>query len=148
VPSFTSQIPNLKQIGPICTVKIGVSSVASDILSAKGEKIHQPVEVSALIDTGASGTCITPEIVKSLNLIPRGATQIATPSTKAHPCDVYDVSLLLPNGVAIPTIQVIETPLEGQNIQCLIGRDVLAHGTLNSTSATPTRLVCPSNQLA
>ena len=129
MPSFTSQIPNLKQVGPVCVVKIGMSSVASEVLAAKGEKIPDPVEVTALIDTGAGGTCIKPEIVKTLGLVPRGVTQIATPSTKAHPCDVYDVSLHLANGVTVPTIAVIEAPLEGQNIQCLIGRDVLAYGT-------------------
>lgn len=130
MPSFTSQIPNLQQIGPICTVKVGISSVLNEVLTSKNEKIPLPVEITALIDTGAYGTCIKPEIVKSLGLVPRGVTQIATPSSKAHPCDVYDVSLQFPNGVTVHTIQVIETPLEGQNIQCLIGRDVLAHGIL------------------
>lgn len=128
MPSFTSPIPNLQQIGPICTVKVGVSSVLSEVLASQAGKMPSPLEVTALIDTGASGTCIKPEIVKSLGLVPRGVTQIATPSTKAHPCDVYDVSLQFPNGVTVSTIQVIETPLEGQNIQCLIGRDVLTQG--------------------
>ena len=96
------------------------------------------VDATALIDTGASGTCVNPEIVSRLQLVSRGITQIATPSTKAHPCNVYDVSLHLPNGVTVPTAPVLETPLEGQNIQCLIGRDVLAHGILIYSGYTNT----------
>lgn len=130
MPSFSSQIPNLKQIGPIFRIKIGLSQVAMDVLSAGGGSIKAPVEANALIDTGASGSCINPEIVSALGLVSRGIAQIATPSTKAHPCNVFDVALHLPNGVLIPTVQVIETPLEGQSIQCLIGRDVLSMGVL------------------
>ena len=138
MPSFTSQIPNLKHVGPICSIKIGLSQVASDVLTAKGEKIKAPIDATALIDTGASGSCIKPEIVSALGLVSRGITQIATPSTKAHPCSVYDVSLHFPHGVVVPTVAVIETPLEGQNIQCLIGRDVLAYGILIYSGYTET----------
>ena len=130
MPSFTSQIPNLRQTGPVCSVKIGMSAVAKEILSDQGGHVPVSIEVTALIDTGASATCVNPKIIKLLGLIPRGVTHIATPSTAAHPCDVYDVSLHFPNGVIVPTIQVLEAPLEGQNIQCLIGRDVLVHGIL------------------
>ena len=138
MPSFTSQIPNLKQIGPVCQVRIGVSSVTSQVLSSGGESIPPPIEVAALIDTGAGGTCIKPEVVKTLGLVCRGVTQIATPSTKAHSCNLYDVSIHFPNGVLLPTIMAIEAPLEGQNIQCLIGRDVLAHGILIYNGYTDT----------
>ena len=138
MPSFTSQIPDMKRVGPICTVKIGLSSIAADVLSAKGEPVPAPIDATALIDTGASGTCIKPEIVKNLGLVPRGVVQIATPSSKAHPCNVFDVSLHFPHGVVVSTLQVIEAPLEGQNIQCLIGRDVLCQGILIYSGYTNT----------
>ena len=37
--------------------------------------------------------------------------------------------LLFPNNVTFETT-VIETPLQGQQIRCLIGRDVLSQGVL------------------
>ena len=37
--------------------------------------------------------------------------------------------LVFPNNV-IANGTLLEAPLQGQNIQCLIGRDVLAHGVL------------------
>ncbi|MBI4358951.1 MAG: hypothetical protein HY584_06590 [Candidatus Omnitrophica bacterium] len=93
MPSFTSQIPNLKQVGPVCQIKVGISGTAQEVFSQKGEPIPQLPEVTALIDTGAAGTCINPTIVDTLGLVSRGVTRIATPSTKAHPCNVYDVLL-------------------------------------------------------
>ena len=130
MPSFTTTTPNLKHTGPICNVKIGWSSISAESLAAQRKSVLPPIDVSALIDTGASGTCINPKIVEHLGLICRGVTQIATPSSKAHPCNVYDVSLQFPNGVNVAIVPVIEAPLEGQNIQCLIGRDILEHGIL------------------
>lgn len=101
MPSFTNQITNMKHIGPICNIKIGLSSIATEVLTSKGESIPAPIDATALIDTGASGTCIKPEIVKALGLIPRGVVQIATPSTQAHPCNVFDISLHFPIEIVV-----------------------------------------------
>jgi len=53
--------------------------------------------------------------------------------TAGVPCfaDEYDVSLFFPMlQMGPPTIFVIEAPLEGQTISCLIGRDLLSRGML------------------
>lgn len=46
-------------------------------------------------------------------------------------CDIYAVRFLLPSNV-IAEISATEMPLDGQNIQGLIGRDLLKHGVLVS----------------
>ena len=138
MPSFTSQTTDLRKVGPVCQVRIGVSGPTADLLKGQGKPIPAPVEIMALIDTGASGTAVKPEVIHQLQLTPRGVAQIATPSSSAHPCNVYDVSLTFPNGVMIPLITVMEVPLEGQRIQGLIGRDVLAHGILIYSGYTNT----------
>ena len=122
----------------MCQVRIGVSEPAANLLRQESKPVPNPVEVTALIDTGASGTAIKPEVIRQLQLTPRGVTNIATPSSAAHPCNVYDVSLTFANGVVVPVITVIEVPLEGQVIQGLIGRDVLAHGILIYSGYTNT----------
>ena len=122
----------------MCQVRIGVSEPAANLLRQEGKPVPNPVEVTALIDTGASGTAVKPEVIRQLQLTPRGVTNIATPSSAAHPCNVYDVSLTFANGVVVPVITVIEVPLEGQVIQGLIGRDVLAHGILIYSGYTNT----------
>lgn len=128
MPSFTNQLANLRTEGPLCQVRIGVSDPVAEELQKENKPVPNPVEVTAIIDTGASGTVINPSIVENLGLVVRGTIDISTPSTKTHPCNLYDISLLFPNRVRISLIPVIEAPLEGQNIQCLIGRDVLAMG--------------------
>lgn len=115
-------------MGPVCQVRIGVSELAEMLLKNQGKAVPPPVEIMALIDTGASGTAVKPEVIRQLQLVPRGVAQIATPSSSAHPCNVFDVSLTFPHGVVAPLIAVMEVPLEGQRIQGLIGRDVLAQG--------------------
>ncbi|MBI3319407.1 MAG: retroviral-like aspartic protease family protein [Candidatus Omnitrophica bacterium] len=122
----------------MCQVRIGISEAKADLLRQQGKPIPAPVEITALIDTGASATAVKPEVIRQLQLMPRGVANIATPSSAAHPCNVYDVSLVFANGVGLPVITVIEVPLEGQVIQGLIGRDVLTHGILIYSGYTNT----------
>jgi predicted aspartyl protease len=129
MPSFTTQLPNLRVQGPIAKVKIMPSSVTIDELKKNGKEILS-IEVTALIDTGASATAISTKVVAGLELMSRGITNIATPSSDSHQTNVYDVSLHLPNNVVAPVVQAIEAPLTSQNIDCLIGRDVLRHSVL------------------
>ncbi len=82
-----------------------------------------------MLDTGATGTVLQEGTARQLGLQPVGVTQINTPSSTNLNCYEYLVRLLFPNNVALE-ITAIEAPLIGQHIQCLIGRDVLAHGVL------------------
>lgn len=138
MPSFTAQLPDLRRSGPVCQVKIGVSEPTADLLRRQGQHVPSPVEITALIDTGASATALKPDVIRQLQLTPRGVANISTPSSSAHPCNVYDVSVMFSNGVGLSVITVIEVPLEGQVIQGLIGRDVLAHGILIYSGYTNT----------
>jgi hypothetical protein len=54
-------------------------------------------------------------------------TYIDTATSSNIPCNRYRVRLLLSNDISFD-IPVIEAPLEGQSIDCLIGRDILARG--------------------
>ena len=80
-----------------------------------------------MIDTGATGSVIQPDIAKRLGLQPIGVVYINTPSSENIACYQYVLRLIFPNNVVVQAIAV-EAPLKGQQIQCLIGRDVLAHG--------------------
>ena len=93
-----------------------------------------------MIDTGATSSAITPDIVKKLGISPVGRTNIKTPSCENYPAYQYHIIIALPNGVLINTTEAIEVPLTGQHIQCLIGRDILKDGVLiyNGYSETVT----------
>jgi len=131
VPHFTlANSPN----GPILTAFIGVSEARSSALTAAQQEVPPPQQIRALVDTGASGTCIDPTILQALGLTPTGNTTVNTPTTgrQSQQVDTYDVSLFVPGAQAtdsplvIPTLQVIAAELlTQQGFHALIGRDVL-----------------------
>lgn len=127
MPSFTTQVPNLQGVGPIVEVRLAVGSAIEDILRRSGQSIPTPVSALAMIDTGATGTVLREDIPKQLGLSPVGTILISTPSSTNVRCYKYLVRLLFPNNVVVETT-MIGAPLQGQHIQCLIGRDVLRHG--------------------
>lgn len=129
MPSFTATIPNLQTVGPVVDVHLAVGSSVEAALKASGQTIPSPVQLTAMIDTGASGTVIRQGLANQLGLHPVGVTAITTPSSTNVPCYEYVVQLVFPNNVVVGTT-AIEAPLQGQHIQCLIGRNVLAHGVL------------------
>ena len=129
MPSFTVQSPALARFGPCCQVDITPSSQTKEVLKQQG-KAAPSISVTALIDTGASGTAVSKKVVKGLILVARGVTTISTPSSDAHPTNMYDIDLYLPNKVGVRNVPVIEATLTAQNIDCLIGRDILRAGVL------------------
>jgi hypothetical protein len=82
-----------------------------------------------MIDTGAGCTVIRAGLAQLLGLQPTGVTTIHTASDTNVRCYRYLVRVLLPNNVSFEKT-VVEAPLRGQHIDCLIGRDVLANGVL------------------
>lgn len=83
------------------------------------------VQATALIDTGASGSVVQAGLLAPLGLNPVGVIPISTPTTSNTSCAQYAVQMIMPHGFI--ELTVIEAPLQGQNIQALIGRDVLRH---------------------
>jgi hypothetical protein len=102
------------------------------------EKAHQPVPnpvpIRALVDTGASCTCVDPSVLKDgLKLTPTGSVTVNSPTTGATPHDAeqYDIALYIPSVAGQPvlvfeTIPVVSSILlNAQGFHALIGRDIL-----------------------
>jgi predicted aspartyl protease len=111
---------------------IGVSISRAQALTDDGQKVPKLKRVRALIDTGASSTCLDPLVFAELGLQPTGTIPILTPSTGAVPVEAstYDVSIVIPAGapphLLIETIAVSACELFGpQGIHALLGRDIL-----------------------
>lgn len=126
MPSFSSQNPNLQGLGPVVPLQLAVGTAAEAALHKAGTPIPTPVAAVAMIDTGATGSVIAQGIAAKLGLQPVGTISISTASHSNVSCYEYSVRLLLPNNVLYEGT-VIEAPMQGQHIQCLIGRDILAH---------------------
>jgi len=81
--------------------------------------------------TGASVSAIKAGIATQLGLKSHGITKIATPSDGAHQCPLYDIDILFPvHQLVTKNVRVIESAFEGQNIDGLIGRDILKLGLM------------------
>lgn len=125
---FNSTSPDLEADGPIVDVTLSPRSEAIDAMVEAGETAPAPVAASALIDTGASGTAVRVGLLSSLGLHPVGSVPVSTPTDTNVQCNLYAVQLNFPYGSL--DVTVVEAPLQGQNIQVLIGRDVLKHAVL------------------
>jgi len=131
VPYFTRQVA--PDGGLILTALIGVSAARRQALLTANQPVPNAVNVSALVDTGASCTCIDPSVLNQLGLTPTGSIQINTPSTGAQPASAnqYDVSLVILTAANLAplihaTMPVVETELVSmQGFHVLLGRDVL-----------------------
>ena len=121
------------QGGPIVPVGVAVSDARREALLAAGQEIPAVASIRALVDTGASCTCVDPAVLTALNLSATGSVAVHTPSTgpALHYSEQYDVSLVIPGAgihhlpLTIDAVPVIAADLAVQGIHALIGRDVL-----------------------
>jgi hypothetical protein len=117
---------------------VAVSKARGQALTAAGQPVAQPVLITALVDTGASCTCVDPAALAQLQLTPTGSVSLATPTTGSGlvSADQYDVALIIPapNGqpLLLETIPVVASQLKtAQGFDALIGRDILGRCILN-----------------
>jgi hypothetical protein len=116
-------------IGPILNIGVARSGSVTPASAATG------IQVSifpALIDTGATLTCVSPQVVQAVGLHPSGKRDMVS-ATQSAPMNVYLVDLVLPFGTAglhMPDVQVMEFAGSPNNpFQMLLGRDILGRGT-------------------
>jgi hypothetical protein len=121
--------------GPVISVYVGVSEPRRLALLSERHEVPREMFVRALIDTGASCTCVDPEPLRKLEVPATGNVPVHTPSSgsELHNADEFDVSLWVPAATAehpallIPALPVLSSDLSIQGIQAIIGRDVLSH---------------------
>ena len=119
--------------GPIITVVVCASVPHQKALEEAGRPVPPGVTIQALVDTGASGTCIDPLVLRQLGLERVGTVDVVTPSTGdgTHEANTYDIGLIIPPAGAghmphlIPYLLVTESVLARNGFHALIGRDVL-----------------------
>ena len=128
MPSVTYTSPNIQVEGPILEVHFSISSELEKKYAEEGIPIPTPVVVKSLIDTGASSCTIKEDIPKILGLEPIGKIKINTPSSKDHECFQYVMRMFMPlQGLTYEGV-FTAVSLNGQEIEALIGRDLLQQG--------------------
>jgi Aspartyl protease len=125
MPHIHAEVTNLLESGPSLPVRVGISRALEFELRRKGETAPAAVKVTMQIDTGSQVSVVTPPIIKALGLSPIARSQMITPgSDQPVSVPVFDLALYFAKGIIFP-VKAVQASLKGQNIQGLIGRDVL-----------------------
>lgn len=119
--------PNhLQRGGPLIPIQVEMPSAVT-LEHAKSQKeIPFPITGFALLDTGASRTCVDESVLLGLDLSPSGAANIATPSGRSRRLR-YFAKLSFPD-CPLPDrypIEVTGVDLRSRSYIALIGRDLM-----------------------
>lgn len=112
----------LSQFGAFIQVTITHPRNVQEELKQKGKEAPS-VSIKALIDTGASGSVITPKVADDLGLVHTGYQTVSSVQDEQQR-PVYFGFIIFPWGMG-KEIPIVSCPL--RNLDCLIGRDILMH---------------------
>lgn len=115
--------------GPILQVSLTIEQNAGKGLLAKGQTVPTPRSGLALIDTGASNTCVDEQTAKDLGLPIIDVANMQSASHEKHSCNVYPVQIITPI-VTLNAPRPMGAALASQGLLVLIGRDVLQNCNL------------------
>jgi len=110
--------------GPILQVSITIEQNAGKGLVAQGKTLPTPKSGLALIDTGASNTCVDEQAAKDLGLPVIDVANMQSASHEKHECNIYPVQIITPI-VTLNAPRAMGAALAPQGLLVLIGRDVL-----------------------
>jgi len=117
----------LTGIGPVFPIEVHVPPLIAEALDKAGEPIPSPVSGMALIDTGASITCVNEPVLKdSLKLNPIGVVNAGTANGPVQQ-NVYPGRLVFPTeGWTLDVDGVMGVNLTGQTINLEPPQDLIA----------------------
>lgn len=120
------QTADLRLTGPVLELQVAVAESLERQLVRTGAPVPLPRQILGLIDTGSSVSTISPILAAALDTRPHDKVWVTTMGGRVQ---IPRCSVRLrfpPNGFEVKT-HVLMKPLGGTRLQCLIGRDVLAH---------------------
>jgi len=116
--------------GPVLQVEVNLPQPLINLLSSQNKPIPAPSPGFALIDTGASRTCIDSQVLSNLGISPIGVVTMGTAGGSTS-CPLFPAKLSFPViNLVIDFGSVAGVNLQGQTtdkkpLVALIGRDVL-----------------------
>lgn len=116
--------------GPVVQVVLSVAQTIADQLLQQGLPVPTPVAGLALIDTGASSTCIDDASAQQLQLPAIDVVNMISASHANIQQNIYPVLIEVMGGIRIDVPRAMGANLAPQNLVALIGRDFLQQCTL------------------
>jgi predicted aspartyl protease len=111
--------------GPVLPVLLSISEEVQQALMSEGKPIPEPVTGLALIDTGATFTCVDETAARRAGLPIRGTAKMASASHPEHEVPVFAGRISM-DGININTSAAMGADLSGfPDLVALIGRDML-----------------------
>ena len=109
--------------GPVLQVAVSIEQNAAKALLTQGKTVATKTGL-ALIDTGASNTCIDEQAAQELGLPVIDVATMQSASHEQHPCNIYPVQIIT-QVVTLNSQRTMGATLGSQGLLILIGRDVL-----------------------
>lgn len=124
--------------GPMVKVRIHFALADRRKFQAAGQTVPRPIEVRALIDTGAETSCVDKRAAARLGLPPLKITFTNAPAVTGLGFDVRvmaEMTVVHPSGnpgddLVIDELEISELDLSAVGYDVLIGRDLLARCVL------------------
>lgn len=110
----------------------GIANVISTPVEVFIPDTKNNMQVSAIWDTGATGTAITSHLVQQLGLVPTGKKTVNT-AGGSFVQNTYTVDVGLPNSVLVQSVIATEVPGLSSNNEVLIGMDIISLGDFSIT---------------
>ncbi len=124
MPRLKRTLGDLTRTGPTLDIRLEPVLGVQEILRAEGQAVPS-VKLLGMIDTGASGTLVQSAVFPQLGIESSTSVRLRTASTVAPLLrGKFRVRVVLTPTVAFE-VDAVEGALIGQNVQCLIGRDIL-----------------------
>ena len=125
----TIQFPpavGLQQRGPVIQVTVTIEQNAGKGLLAQGKSLPTPKPGLALIDTGATGTCIDEQAAQELGLPVIDVVKMTSATHADQEAKVYPIQISIPPSLVFNVPRAIGAALAPQGLLILIGRDLLS----------------------
>jgi predicted aspartyl protease len=121
----------LRRTGPKITVTIGHPQATLALAEQSNLELKKPFTVTALIDTGASRTVISPVLAATCGLRQTGEARISSAGhIMARPEFAGAIHFPGQELKGFDPMSLVACPLPEQDVACLLGRDVLERWNL------------------
>lgn len=127
----------LQQRGPVVQVTVTLAEAMVTALTQQGKPTPQPVSGWAMLDTGASNTCIDDEEAQRMNLPVIGVGSMTSASHAKTPSNIDPIQIEVTGfPIRFQSPRTMGAALKEQGLLLLIGRDLLMHSVLIYNGAT------------